>query len=229
MKINKYPISFDIELLKNDQKGIYVALEGIDGSGKTTQVEEVSKYFESIGKEVVRTREPRKEGVIGDLVHQILKGEIKMPPKVFQYIFSAERVIHHEEVVLPALREGKIVVSDRCFWSAVVYGILDKSKDYDYKEASQLLVAQSILSFYHRFTVPDYTFYLYISLDEAMKRISQKHEKDAKEIYETKEQVEAVGKGYDWLMEKFETEIIKINGEGSVPEVTKEMIDKVKI
>lgn len=229
MKTNRYHIDFEIELLKNDQKGAYVALEGIDGSGKTTQVEELAKYYKSKGKEVVKTREPRKEGVIGDLVHQILKGEMKMSPKAFQYIFSADRVIHHEEIVLPALREGKIVISDRCFWSAVVYGILDKSKDYDYKEASQILVAQSILSFYHRFTVPDYTFYLHISTDEAMKRIARKHEDDAKEIYETRDKIEAVGKGYDWLIEKFQTEIIKINGEGSVQEVTKEIVDKIKL
>lgn len=221
----KYHIDFDIELRKNDQKGIYIALEGIDGSGKTTQVEELAEYFESKGKKVVRTREPRKEGIIGDLVSKILKGELRIPPKAFQYLFSTDRVIHLEEVVLPALKEGKVVISDRSFWSAVVYGILDKSKDYDYKEANQILIAQSILSFYHQFTAPDYTFYLHINLDEAMKRIAQKHEENAKEIYETREKVEAVRKGYDWMMKKFQTEITIIDGEKSITEVTKEMID----
>jgi len=224
----KYKVDFEIELKKNTDKGLYIALEGIDGSGKTTQVEELAKYFESKGKKVVRTREPRKEGIIGDLVNQILKGELKIPPKAFQYLFSTDRVIHLEEIVLPALKEGKIVISDRSFWSAVVYGILDKSKDYDYKEANQILVAQSILSFYHQFTAPDYTFYLHIGLDEAMKRIAQKHEDNAKEIYETKDKVEAVRKGYDWLMEKFQTEITIVDGEKSIGEVTKEMINIIE-
>ena len=224
----KYKVDFEIELLKNQEKGTYIALEGIDGSGKTTQAHLLSEYFKSQGKEVILTREPRKEGIIGDLVHKILKGELKMPSKAFQYLFSTDRVIHHEELILPALKEGKVVISDRCFWSAVVYGILDKSKDYEYKEANQILVAQSILSFYHQFTAPDYTFYLHIGLDEAMKRISRKHKKDAKEIYETVDKIESVRKGYDWLMKKFDTEIIEIDGEKLVENVTQQMIDKIK-
>lgn len=224
----KYHVDFEIEIKKNTDPGVYIALEGIDGSGKTTQVEKLAEHFRSQGREVVLTREPRKEGIIGDLVQKVLTGETKMPSKAFQYLFSTDRVIHHEDVILPALKEGKVVISDRCFWSAVVYGILDKSKDYDYKEANQILVAQSILSFYHQFTAPDYTFYLHIGLDEAMKRIAQKHEVDTKEIYETRDKIEAVRKGYDWLIQKFETEIIEIDGEKSVEDVTAEMVEKIK-
>ena len=220
----KYHIEFDLELRKNPYKGTYIALEGIDGSGKTTQADLLTKYFEGKGKEVVRTREPRKEGIIGDLIHEVLKGEKKIPNKALQYLFSTDRVIHHEEIILPALKEGKIIISDRSFWSAVVYGILDRSKDYDYDVANQLLIAQSILSMYHQFIVPDFTFYLHISLDEAMKRIKQKHETNTKEIYEEREKIEEVGKGYDWLLEKFKEEIIYIDGAKEIEDVTNQMI-----
>lgn len=224
----KYHIEFDIDLRRNQEKGLYIALEGIDGSGKTTQADLLTKYFEGKGKQVIRTREPRKEGIIGDLIHQVLKGEKKIPNKALQYLFSTDRVIHHEEVILPSLKEGKIVISDRSFWSAVVYGILDRSQEYDYDDANQLLIAQSILSMYHQFTVPDFTFYLHISLDEAMRRIKQKHETDTKEIYEEREKIEEVGKGYDWLLEKFKGELTLIDGEKSVQEVTEQLIGEIE-
>jgi dTMP kinase len=162
----KYHIEFDLELKKNPYKGLYVALEGTEASGKTTQAERLKEYFESKGKQVVTTREPRKEGIIGDIVHQVLKGELKMDSLAFQYLFSTDRVLNHREVVVPALESGKVVISDRSFWSAIVYGVLDKTEgEYKKETIDQLLVAQSILSFYHQFIVPDYTFFLKIPLN----------------------------------------------------------------
>lgn len=223
----KYHIDFDIDLKRNTGKGMYIALEGIDGAGKTVQAEKLATYFRKKGREVVQTREPRKEGLIGDLVHKVLRGERKIPAKALQYLFSTDRVIHHEDVILPALAKGKIVISDRCFWSAVVYGILDRSKEYDYKESNQLLIAQSILSMYHQFTVPDFTFYLHISLEEALKRIEKKHKTDAREIYEDRGKIDEVRKGYDWLIKKFSAEIIYVDGEKPIDQVTAQILTKI--
>lgn len=229
MKNNKkYHISFDLELRRNPYEGLYIALEGIDGSGKTTQVEKLIENYQSQGKEIVRTREPRKEGIIGGLVHEILKGERKMSSRALQYLFSTDRVLHHEEVIEPALKEGKIVVSDRSFWSAVVYGILDKSEEYGFESANQILVAHSILSMYHQFIVPDFTFFLNVSLPTSLLRIEEKHKQSPKEMYEVKEKVEKVIKGYDWLLENFGDEITKIDGEQSIDDVTKEILEKVE-
>ncbi|MEK9178579.1 MAG: dTMP kinase [Patescibacteria group bacterium] len=224
----KYHISFDLELRKNPYEGFYIAVEGIDGSGKTTQVEKLSKYFESKGKVVVKTREPRKEGVIGDLVHQVLTGERKMSARALQYLFSTDRVLHHEEVIEPSLREGKIVISDRCFWSAVVYGILDKSEEYGFESANQVLIAHSILSMYHQFIVPDFTFLLNVSLETALTRIEKKHAHSPREMYEAKEKVEKVIKGYEWLLENFEKELTVIDGEKPIEDVTENMVSKIK-
>src|SRR3989338_1520735 len=115
----RYHLEFDIDLRRNEEKGLYIALEGIDGSGKTTQAQKLKKYFESKGKDVVTTREPRKEGVIGELVHQILLGDRKFSPKAFQYLFTTDRVLNQEEIVLPALDRGAVVISDRTFWSGI--------------------------------------------------------------------------------------------------------------
>ncbi len=223
----KYPVNFEIELKRNPYKGLYIALEGIDGSGKTTQVEKLSDYFKSQGREVITTREPRKNGLIGELVHKVLLGQEKLPTVAIQYLFSADRSAHHQELVIPSLKEGKIVITDRCFWSAIVYGILDRTGgDYDKNDADLLLINQSILSMYHQFTVPDLSFYLKISAEESLKRIKQK--KEAIEIYEKKELIEKVYTGYEYLLDRFPNEITVLNGEGKVEDVTKSMIEEIE-
>ncbi len=224
----KYHVEFDIDFRRNPYKGVYVALEGIDGSGKTTQVESLARYFIDQGREVVRTREPRKEeGVIGDLIQKILLGKTKIPPVAFQYLFSADREIHHEELVIPSLREGKVVISDRCFWSAIPYGLLDRKSELDENTIEYVLVAQSVLSMYHQFIVPDYTFYLDIPLDTAMARIDKTNE--VREIYEDKEKLEKTIKGYQWLLREFPKEFIVVDAMKPVAGVTEEIIKKLKI
>lgn len=223
----KYSVKFDIELRKNPYKGLYIAIEGVDGGGKTTQVEKISHYFRQKGRKVIQVREPRKEGLIGNIVQKILTGKLKIPSVALQYLFSTDRVLNQEEVILPALKRGDIVVSDRCFWSAVVYGILDRTKSsYDYKTADLLLITQSILSLYHQFIVPDYTFYLKISLATALLRTKGKN--DVKEIYEDREKLQKVIEGYEWLSKKFAKEIIPIDGEKTIPEVTSAIIAEIK-
>lgn len=224
----KYHVEFDIELKKNPYRGKYIAIEGIDGSGKTTQVEKIAEYFRKKGKNVIQTREPRKTGIIGDIVQKVLNKKLKMSALSLQYLFATDRVLSQEEVVIPALRRGDIVVSDRCFWSAVVYGILDRTGgNYDYKEADFMLIVYSILSMYHQFITPDYTFYLKIPLQTALPRLKKKD--DVKEIYEDKEKLRKVIEGYDWLNQKFAKEIITINGGGRVGRITESITSKIKI
>jgi dTMP kinase len=224
----KYHVEFDLELKKNPYKGKYIAIEGIDGSGKTTQVEKITEYFRKQGKKVIQAREPRKVGVIGEIAQKVLNGKLKMSRLALQYLFATDRVLSQEEVIIPALKRGDIVVSDRCFWSAIVYGILDRTGGkYDYKEADFMLIVYSILSMYHRFIVPDYTFYLKNSLSTVLSRIKSKN--DVKEIYEDREKMRKVIEGYDWLNTKFVKEIIVVDGEKPVDKVSKEIIKKVKI
>jgi dTMP kinase len=224
----QYHLELDIDLKKNPYKGQYIAVEGIDGSGKTSQVEKIVEYYRKQGKNVIQTREPRKTGIIGEIAQKVLLGEQKMSPLALQYVFATDRVLSQEEVIVPALKRGDIVVSDRCFWSAIVYGILDRTGgNYDYKEADFMLVVYSILSMYHRFIVPDYTFYLKIPLETALLRLKKKD--DVKEIYEHQEKLKKVIEGYDWLSEKFVKEMITLNGAKPLDEITQEIIGKIKV
>lgn len=221
----KYPINFEIELKENTYPGLYISLEGVDGSGKTTQVERLTEYYKSQGKNVVTTREPRKVGLMGDLIHKILLGEEKIPSVSLQYLFSADRAAHHEELILPSLKRGDVVISDRCFWSAIVYGILDRTGGvYDKSEADLLLITQSILSMYHQFTIPDYTFYLQVDLVTSLKRLGEKTAK--KEIYEEPAKIEKLITGYNYLLSRFPEEIIKIDGTKQPNEITQEIVSK---
>ncbi len=222
----KYHVSLDIDLKRNPYEGRYIALEGIDGSGKTTQVEKLAEYFKSQGKEVILTREPRKEGLIGDIVQKVLTGKVKVPSVALQYLFSTDRVLHYAEVIEPALKSGKIVISDRCFWSAVVYGILDRVGEYDEETTNFLLISQSILSMYHQFMVPDYTLLLKVTLKSALTRISQKD--DEKEIYEDKTKLAKVSEGYDWLASEFPQEITVVDAEGEIDEITRRLVAGIK-
>ena len=92
--------------------------------------------------------------------------------------------------------------------------------------AKIILVAQSILSHYYGFIVPDKTFYLQISVGQAVERISKQHE--VKEIYEEKGLLERVKTGYDWLEKEFPDEIITINAEQDVDKVTQDLVKNLQ-
>lgn len=228
----KYSISLDIDFKRNIYGGLYIAIEGIDGSGKTTQVERLFDHFKNQGKHVIKTREPRKdEGIIGKLIQEILLGKVQVPPVAFQYLFTADREMHHEELITPSLKSGKTIVSDRCFFSAVPYGILDRGDQIDEDTAEYVLVAQSILSMYHQFTLPDFVFYLDIPLGIAMERLEQERKEKGDshvEIYEDRAKLEKTLKGYQWLLEKFPEEFVVIDGTKPAEEITREIITRIK-
>ncbi len=222
----KYNINLDIDFKRNPYPGRYIVLEGIDGSGKTTQIEKLYDYFDKQGKEVIKTREPRKdEGLIGELIQKILNGKTQVPAVAIQYLFSADRGMHHAELIEPALKMGKIVISDRCFWSAVPYGVLDLEEDFSENTAKYILVSQSILSMYHQFIAPDITFYLDVPVSRAMDRLDKKpHDK---EIYEEEKKILKAKEGYDWLLKEFPEEFAIIDGQRSVDEVSGAIISLI--
>jgi dTMP kinase len=103
-------------------KGIFLTMEGPDGSGKTTQINLLKEYLEEAGYECLITREPGGT-VIGEEVRQlILNPEHKeMSPVTEMLLYAASRAQLVHEVIGPALEEGKIVISDRFVDSSIVY------------------------------------------------------------------------------------------------------------
>lgn len=103
-------------------KGLFIVMEGPDGSGKTTQINLLKEYLEEAGYECLITREPGGT-VIGEEIRQlILNPEHKeMSPVTEMLLYAASRAQLEHEVIGPALEEGKIVISDRFVDSSIVY------------------------------------------------------------------------------------------------------------
>ena len=103
-------------------KGLFIVMEGPDGSGKTTQINLLKEYLEEAGYECLITREPGGT-VIGEEVRQlILNPEHKeMSPVTEMLLYAASRAQLVHEVIGPALEEGKIVISDRFVDSSIGY------------------------------------------------------------------------------------------------------------
>jgi thymidylate kinase len=98
--------------------------------------------------------------------------------------------------------------------------------DYTQNNITLLLMAQGILSMYNQFVVPDYTFYLKISAETAMDRLSQMDKE--KEIYERKSKLERLVNGYEWLSKKFPEAITVIDGEASIDRVSADIIKNLE-
>jgi dTMP kinase len=216
----KYHVSFDLDFKRNPYQGKFIVLEGIDGSGKTIQSQLLAQNLTKQGKKVFLTKNPT-DGEIGNFIRRALQGKIEIPLVSFQYLFSADRQVQQLEVI-EHLKMGEIVISDRYYWSSVAYGVADKDS-VDYKnEAMIQAIAQSVLSMYNQFIVPDITFYLDVSVQTGL---SRRHDSTKeKELYENVEKMEKVEKGYQWLLQKFPKEFNIVDGEKAVEDVQAEIL-----
>ena len=101
-------------------KSQFIALEGIDGSGTTTQLTQIAEALTERGRVVTQTMEPSR-GPIGTRIRDILRGEEKTPPDSLALLFAADRLDHLQREIVPALERGEAVLSDRYLISSLAY------------------------------------------------------------------------------------------------------------
>lgn len=117
------------QVLERRFPGVFVVVEGIDGSGSTTHTKLLGKALRQRGLKVLETCEP-SPGPIGSLIRQVLSRRLFVPdatgPRAFAWstmalLFAADRMDHLDSTIVPALREGIVVVSDRYDLSSLAY------------------------------------------------------------------------------------------------------------
>ncbi|MCL1978442.1 MAG: dTMP kinase [Candidatus Bathyarchaeota archaeon] len=101
-------------------KGVFICIEGLDGSGKSTQARLLTKKLCQAGYAAVFTAEP-SQGKIGKFIRSRLFEQERMPTTVEALLFAADRIEHVQNIVVPALEAGKIVISDRYVYSSLAY------------------------------------------------------------------------------------------------------------
>lgn len=101
--------------------GIFITLEGGDGSGKSTQAQLLETWLQDAGHTVVRTREPGGTPIGDELREIVLHSKDDISPRAEALIFAASRAQHVAEKVRPALERGEIVIMDRYLDSSVAY------------------------------------------------------------------------------------------------------------
>lgn len=196
---------------------MFITFEGLDFCGKSTQVKLIKKYFEDSGMEVQLIREPG--GVqISEQVRNILldNKNTEMFPETELLLFSASRAQLVREKIIPFLKSGKVVISDRFLDSSIAYQGFGRGLNKDFViELQKFAIGEA---------VPDITFFINIPISEVIKRKNNILQTDLDRIeVSDNDFYENVKKGYEYLA-KIEERIITIDGTKSIDEIHSEII-----
>lgn len=172
---------------KNPYPGKFIVMEGIDGAGKSTQAAVIANYFSQKNVGVCLTSEP-SQFMVGGLIRSLLLGEWSSSPECLQLMFAADRAEHLEKEILPRLKEGINVVSDRYFLSSIAYGAIECDLEW-------------LVNINSPFLMPDLTIYLDIDAATAAKRIIDNGR--SIELFEKAEVLDKVRRNYETSMEMF--------------------------
>ncbi len=142
---------------------LFITFEGPDGSGKSTQINLVANYLEDLGYRVFCTREPGGTA-IGDQIRQVLHdvNNTEMTPRAEILLYSASRAQHVEQVILPHLAQGEMVLCDRYADSTYAYQGYGRQLDFDMLRLITRFATQDL--------EPDLTVYLDLPVEEGLRR-----------------------------------------------------------
>ena len=127
------------------QQGKFITFEGIDGAGKTTQIDALEHWLEKQGSEVVRTREPGGPPLGEKIRARLLADDMSVTAETL--LFFASRAEHIERVVVPALERGAWVLSDRFTDATYAYQVGGKNYDPAKVEVLESLVQGALQPF----------------------------------------------------------------------------------
>ena len=205
-------------------KPLFICLEGLDGSGKTTQAKLLSESLQG-----VYTREP-SDLPIGKLIrHYLQKLEIDIGHHSFQLMYAADRGEHVKKEILDNLKINKSVVTDRYFFSSIAFGVA-MGLDFDWLNQIN-----------RYFPLPDFCFYLDTPIDLCLKRINIRIGNQTRELFEKKEILRKVADSYQKIIENYEkiasihpnlsqgSKLYKINGNQTMEKINQDILEIINI
>lgn len=199
--------------------GFLVSFEGGDGCGKSTQIKLFTEFLKRENIDFLCTREPGGTDVGEEIREILLHSKGKMSAETEFLLFSASRSKIVEDVIKPALKEGKVVVLDRYYDSSYTY--------QGYAGDLKVKDLENITEFAIKGTVPNLTFLLDLSYEDAMKRKNKDEKlKDLDRIESKgKEYHNKVRQGYLLLAKKNKKRIVVIDANQSVEKIEKQIQD----
>jgi dTMP kinase len=189
------------------KKGIFIVIEGLDGSGKTTQATLLAEKLGQTHK-VHLTAEPSR-GKIGTYIRdRCLYENTRLPTEAEALLFAADRIEHMYSEVKPAFDEGKLVICDRYVYSSLAY------------QGSAGLSLEWIKTINARALQPDFSIFIDVSPEKVIERLQRK--KSVMETLETQTKVREV-----YLKYVAKGELVRIDGDQPKEAVAEELYAKV--
>ena len=186
---------------------MFIAFEGLDGSGSSTQCRLLKEHLEKGGYSVFATKEPTSDTPIGKMIRDILQHKWSASPEGLQLLFSADRAEHIKNEIEPALNSGQIVITDRYLFSTIAFGGMDTSVDW-------------LKKLNENFRLPDITFLFKLAPSECIKRITGRGSEF--ELFEKQEKLEKIWKIYDKIKDEYPN-IHLIDASKSIEEIEREI------
>lgn len=200
-------------------RGKFIVFEGIDGSGKSTQVKLLAEHLRRQGQTVHVTQQPSGRA-IGKLLRAILTGQEKTDERAIAALFLADRLDHITapgDGLLDRLAAGETVICDRYYFSSFAYNSLKVSMDWVIEAHAPVF---DLLR-------PDLVLYLDLPIEESLNRIRRNRE--GTEHYEKRETLERVRENYLAAFDRLQDQenIRKINANRSLEDIAAEIVGTV--
>ncbi len=183
-------------------------IEGLNGCGKTTQTKLLKDFLTKREMEVITTKEPTLNSTAGRKARDILTKKCSASPGGLQKLFTQDRKAHLKNLVIPALKKGKTVISDRYFFSTFAFGGLDLNMDW-------------LIKLNNKFLLPDLVFFLKAKPKTCLERISCRGTE--KRIFEKEKKMARVWQNYAILSQRFKNTYI-LDGEQSIKKISADII-----
>ena len=200
--------------MKNcSQNGKFIVFEGLDGSGKTSQISRIVQHMQG---NCITTKEP-SDGLIGQLARNSVRGIASFAPEAMALLFAADRLDHIAKIIRPALEAGTHVLCDRYVYSNLAYQGMDIPL--------QTIAAYNSAAF--DFVVPDLTIFLDTSPQECTQRILASRTET--ELYDGLEYAAKIREQYFHAFECFKHKmpVTHINGDAQKSAVTSMILEAV--